>query len=131
MATVQDIVTRALKKIAVVSKDETPEQYEIDEGVIAYNMMVHGWKLESADFEHTDQAASDTFTYGDEYQEGFVYLLASRLSPDYLVPANFNADKWLRDFQAAKMTIDDVTFDRALDLTPSRRARYGYTVSYD
>ncbi|MEO9648817.1 MAG: hypothetical protein ABJ360_22525 [Roseobacter sp.] len=131
MATVLDIVTRAYKKIGVVSRDETLEQFETDEGVAAYNMMVHGWKLESVDFEHVDQSETDTFDYGDEYQEGFVYLLASRLSPDYLLPPAFDADRWFRDIQASKLQIDDVEFDRALDLTPSRRARYGYTVSYD
>jgi hypothetical protein len=131
MATVQDIVTDALRKLAIVSRDEEAQPEDITEGVRAFNQMLHAWKLQSVDVSHVDQVASDTFALGDEYQEGVVYNLASRLSPEYVVPANFDADAWFRDIQAAYMTIDSVTFDKALVYLPSDRARDGYTVDND
>lgn len=117
MATVEDIVNRAFKKIAIVSRDETAEPFDLSEGVTAYNSMIHAWRLAGVDFEFTDQTASDAFTLGDEYQEGVVYNLASRLSPDYVTPANFDADDWFRKFQAAQMVIADVEQPLALRRT--------------
>ena len=130
MTTVNDIVTRALKKIGVVARDEAPEAYDIAEGVVAFNSMVHAWKLRGADFEHTDAAASDPFPFDPEFEEGTVYILASRLSPDYMIPPSFDADDWFRTFQAAKTTIPDSVLETALTDLPSRRARDG-TLGYD
>lgn len=127
MATIQDIIDRALQKIAVQSSDEDSTTYDAAKALNAYNDMTHGFKLAGVDLEHTDQALTDTFAFGAEYREGFVYLLASRLSPDYMVPASFDADDWFRKFQAANITIADVTFDAALTVLPSEIAEWGYT----
>lgn len=127
MATIQDICTKALRKIGVVSEDETANADQIANAVDAFNMMVHGWKLSGVDFTHTDQVATDTFSLGDEYQEGTIYLLASRLSPDYTIPPSFDADSWFRAFQANNTTITEATFDKALTYLPSRKIDSTYT----
>ena len=120
MATVSDIVTRAFRKIGVGVEDEDLAAASLANGVEAFNMMTHAWKLAGVDLSHSDLASGDTFPYADEYQEGFVYLLASRLAPDYEVPANFDADDWFRKFQAANMSITAATISTALTRMPSR-----------
>lgn len=131
MTTVRDIVTRSLKKIGVTAKDEDPDANDIAEGVDAFNMMLHGWKLRGVDVSHTTQDANDTFALASEYEEGTVYNLCSRLEPDYMVPASFDADDWFRAIQAAYTTIADADLGNALILLPSQRAKYGYTVDYN
>lgn len=125
MATVQDIITRALRKIGVGAVDETPTSADLAKGLDDYNSMIHAWRLSSVNLSHADQILSDTFLLGDEYQEGTVYLLASRLSPDYTVPANFDADSWFRKIQADTMEIAPVVMPRALSEPPSKRMRDG------
>ena len=127
MATITDIATRALRKSGITAQDEAPTADEIANAVDAFNMMVHAWKLHGADFEFTDQESADTFDLGDEFQEGTVYMLASRLSPDYMVPVSFDADAWFRAFQASKTEIESVTFDKALTYVPSLLTQFTYT----
>ncbi|WP_306127934.1 hypothetical protein [Roseovarius sp. MMSF_3350] len=120
MATVLDIVTRAYRKINVTAQDEDLNADDISVGVDAFNMMLHAWKLAGVDTEHTDVTSSDTFPLADEYQEGTVYLLASRLSPDYVRPQAFDADDWFRKMQAAYMEISASSVPTSLTRTPSR-----------
>ena len=120
MATIQDIVTAAYRKIGVVSEDEAMSDAMLTNGVDAFNRMLHGWKLRGVDVTHSDLTATDTFPLGDEYQEGAIYVLAGRISPDYMVPANFDADDWFRTIQAAYMTITTATMPTALTRMPSR-----------
>lgn len=114
MTTVRDIVTRAYRKIGVGGHGEDLEAAEMADGVEALNAMIFGWKLAGVDTEHTAVTPSDTFPLDAEYEEGTVYLLADRLSPDYEMPARFDADAWFRRFQAAYFTATDVTLDDAV-----------------
>ena len=120
MATVQSIIIAALRKLAVASEDETPSDAMLANGLEAYNNMLSAWVLSGVDLEHTDQALTDTFPIGDEFREGTIYSLAGRLSPDYVVPAQFDADDWFRKIQAAYMTITDVEQPLALRRTSSQ-----------
>lgn len=120
MATVQDIVTAAFRKIGVVAEDEDLQTATLSVGVDAFNRMLHAWELRGVDLSHTDQVAGDTFALDDKFQEGVIYLLAGRLSPDYTTPAHFDADDWFRGIQAAYMTITAVTIPTALTRMPSR-----------
>ena len=124
MATVQDIVTRAFRKLNVTSEDEALQPDTLQRGVEAFNMMLHGWKLRGVDLEHVDLTASDAFPLAPEFQEGTVYVLAGRLSPDYTTPANFDADDWFRTIQAAYMVIEEQAMPPVLTLFPSQFRRY-------
>lgn len=126
MATTLEIVTRALKKIGVVAKDETLQAEDVQDGVDALNMMLHAWKLQAVDISHSDLAATDTFPLASEYHEGTVYTLASRLSPDYVIPAAFDADDWFRKIQAAYQTPETVSIPKALTQMPSQFRRNDY-----
>jgi hypothetical protein len=109
MTTALDIATRAYRKLGISGTGDTLTAEELAEGIDALNAMMHAWKLAGVDIEHTDLAADDDFPIGPEFVEGTVYLLASRLSPDFTTPAAFDADDWFRKFQAAYMTIDTVS----------------------
>lgn len=114
MTTALDIVTRAYRKLGVSGMGEALDAEMVDEGVDALNDMMHGWKLQGVDITHTSLASDDAFPLGPEFQEGTVYLLASRLSSNFEVPASFDADAWFRTFQAAYLTIDEVVIPLGL-----------------
>jgi len=122
MATALDIVTRAYRKAGIGGMGETISAEMSAEGIDALNAMIHGWKLQGVDTTHTDIAITDTFPLASEYEEGTVYLLASRLSPDFMVPASFDADAWFRTFQAANMTIASVNMSSGLLNLPGSHA---------
>lgn len=125
MATVRDIVTRAYRKIGTVGINETTPAAEMAQGVTALNSMIHAWKLIGVDLEWADQAEADTFDLADEYHEGVVYLLASRLAPDMSLVGTFDADAWFRGIQAANAEVPEVTVPTALLRPPSREDRDG------
>lgn len=121
MANMLDIVTRAFRKIGVTAKDEVLDASDSAHGIEALNAMMHAWKLRGVDTEHVTLDLSDPFPLAPEFEEGTVYLLASRISPDYEVPQSFDADDWFRAFQAAYIVIPVATIPRALLRTPSQR----------
>ena len=123
MTLTSEIVTRAARKIGVVASDEAMTADEIANGVIALNMMMHAWKLRGVDVEHVDLAATDTFSLDPEFEEGTVYLLASRMSPDYEIPPAFDADDWFRTIQAAYAPARLMTINRLLLTLPTGRNR--------
>lgn len=121
MTTALQMVERAFRKITVKAEDEGLTADQLAHGLDCLNLMLHGWELWSIDTNHVDLAAADTFPLAARYEEGTVYLLADRISPDYSAPANFNADDFLRRIQAAYMVIPEATMPRALLRTPSQR----------
>lgn len=121
MATVRDICVRALRKIG--ASDAAVDGQDISDALDTFNDMVHGWKILGADVEHVTQDLNDTFALADEFIEGTVYVLASRLSPDYEIPPQFDSDGWFRAIQAHYTTIKPVTFDAGLKNLPSQRYR--------
>lgn len=120
MATTLDIITRAFRKVGISGQGEALDAEALAEGLAALNAMMHGWKLRGVDVAHVDLASTDTFSLPQEYEEGTVYLLASRIAPDYEIPPSFDADDWFRTFQAAYMEIAEVEFPTAITRVPSQ-----------
>jgi hypothetical protein len=120
MATVNDIVTRAYRKIGVVAIDEamTADQAEI--GQDALNMMMNALVLDGIDVAWSDAVLADQFAMEPAFHEGLVYMLASRLAPDFSVPA-FNESAFKRRIAAAYVIVPDAVIDRGL----RRRFRLG------
>ena len=119
MTTVNDVCTRALRKIG--ASDATPDGEAISEALDAYNDMLFAWKLFGADTEHVTQTLTDDFPLAAEYVEGTTYLLASRLSPNYELPQMFDADAWFRAIQNSLTVIDEATMPETLLTLPSQR----------
>jgi hypothetical protein len=120
MTTTLDIITRAFRKIDVSGEGETLTADAVQEGLDALNDMMHGWALSGVDVAHIDLDVADDFTLPPQYNEGAVYMLAQRLSPNYMVPAGFDSDDWMRKFQAAYLLVDEVAMPSALRIMPSQ-----------
>jgi hypothetical protein len=125
MATVQDIVRAAYRKIGIVSTGENMPADYAEDGLFTFNAMLHGWKARSVDVEHTDLDLTDDFPLDAQFIEGTVYVLASRLSPDFQTPQQFDADDWFRTLQAAYATVPALTVPAAVLRPPSREDREG------
>jgi hypothetical protein len=124
MASTAEIITAAYRKIGIAATGSPITQEELADGLMALNMMLHGFKLQGVDFAHVDLVAADTFPLDPEYHEGAVYLLAGRLSTDYIVPAAFDAEAWLRRFQAHNTTITAMEMPTIVSLLRGNRRGY-------
>lgn len=121
MTTALQMVERAFRKINVKAEDEGLTADQLAHGLDCLNLMMHGWELWGIDTNHVTLAAADTFPLAAKFEEGTVYLLAERISPDYQAPPAFNADDFLRRIQAAYMVIAESAMPRTLLRTPSQR----------
>lgn len=131
MATAQDLIQMALRRIKIVSRDEAMQADDADHALSALNLMLHGWKARGADITHTDYDLDTTVAVSEELHDGIVQLLAMRLSTDFAVPPptadGFDYDNWWRAVLNAYLPDTDLTVDRALFWLPSQRngLRYG------
>lgn len=114
MTTARDIVERAFRKIGVVADDEPMTASQAENGVNTLNMMMHGWLLDGIDIGHIDLDLADVFKMEPQFEEGCVYLLAERLSPDYSAPVNFSTSDFKKRLSAAYLIIPDSKLDRTL-----------------
>lgn len=120
MATVLDIITRAMRKIGVVAHDEEMTADQAQNGLDAMNMMMHSWSITMPTWTHTDLVLADTFTLPPMFHEGAVYQLASRISPEYGMPG-FDPDQWFRQFQAYYFVAPEMAISPMLLNTASQR----------
>jgi hypothetical protein len=120
MATARDIVSRAMIKANVVALGQPMTADEGAHGIDALNSMIQAWKLRGVDVGHTDLELDDQFALPPEFVEGTVYMLASTISPDFLRPPAFDADRWFRSIQAAYAHVEPVKMPNPLLRPPSR-----------
>lgn len=121
MATMLDIVERAYRKIRVTGDGDPLEAVSAAEGITALNDMLHEWKTRGVDLAYADLKLTDVFPLEPQFREGTVYMLASRLAPEYARPREFDADDFFRNIQSAYMVIEPVTMPNGLVRTPSSR----------
>lgn len=124
MATMLDIVTRAYRKIRVTGQDDPLDAGAASAGIDALNDMLHEWKTRGVDLAYSDLALTDTFPLDPQFREGTVYMLASRLSPEYARPREFDADDFFRTIQAAYMVIEEMTIPTGLRYLSSSVGRF-------
>jgi hypothetical protein len=120
MPTMQDIVSRAYRKLGVVAEDEPMTADQGESGITALNMMIHQWKLRGIAITYSDLTLVDAFPLLPQFEEGTVYLLASRLAPDNSKPLEFDADDWFRAIQASYLVIEPAVMPSALTRTSSQ-----------
>ena len=112
--TVSEIVEAAFRKIGLKAADEALTADQLAHGASALSMMLAAWRLEGVDIPVYSFAPGDVFPLPAEFREGAVFMLAARLSPDYMVPAGFNADAWLKSMQAYMLRIEPAEMPMAL-----------------
>lgn len=132
--TVRDIIHRAHMKLGVVQRGEEVSADYADEALFAFNEMVHGWKRAGIevminDAAFTDRALNDDFPMADEFREGAIYLLASRLSPEYLLPPAFDENAYMASLQSSYVTIPTLSIPAAVSNPPSELDEHGHVVS--
>lgn len=115
----QDVVQRAFRKVAVLSKDTTITGDDLTHGLDLLNDMMFGWAIFGVDVGHSERASGEAFPLARKFVEGTAAQLAERLSPDYQVPAP-SADAFFRQLQAEYTTIAAAGMPRALTRMPSR-----------
>lgn len=113
MATVQDIVSRAYRKIGVVATDEAMTADQAAIGEDALNMMMHGLVLDGIDVAWSDAVLADQFAMEPAFHEGLVYMLAARLAPDFSVPS-FDESAFKTKIAAAYLIVPEAQIDTML-----------------
>jgi hypothetical protein len=125
MATMNDILRRAFRKIGIVAEDEQMTADQGSYGISELNAMMAGWALMGVDIGHSALDGESAYPLGLEYEDAAVWLLAERLAPAYGVPA-VSADMWLRALQNDYASRAPATIERALLEPPSRLAWRGF-----
>lgn len=123
MATCRDLVERAYRKIGVVATDEAMTADQADIGMDALNMMMHALVLDGIDTGYADLQLADQFSLDARFDEGIVYMLASRLAPDFSRPG-FNERQFKQGLANAFLIIHEMEIDTGLRRTPSQWRRW-------
>jgi hypothetical protein len=126
MTTVLDIVTRAFRKIGVTD----PTGGEMRAGVDAFGDMVHGWRTQGIDVTGIDVALRDgmpvvgldagSFSEGspfpmpEAFREGAIFMLATKLAPEFGASVTFDPRPYMRALRAHYMAPVKVALDSAL-----------------
>lgn len=126
MATVSKIIERAFRKLGVKAEDEALTADQQAAGLDALNEMLAAWQLQGVNVSIYDMQATDQFPLAARFEEGVIYLLASRLSSEYVAPIGFDPDAFMRQVQANLITMPTSTLDSALVETVSQRELRGY-----
>lgn len=123
MPTVQTIIERAGRKIG--ANDMTTA--ELADALSTFNEMVSGWRLHGIDIWRSELGADDQldvtaivpeavlddeFPMPDAFREGAIYMLASRMAPEFSMA--FDADEYLRRMQMHYMRVTTVEADPIL-----------------
>lgn len=121
------LVERAFRHLGIVGEEEELTADQSVNGLSALNEMMHSWKAQGADVEHTNLALTDQFSLPDEHQRATIMLLAQYLSSEYAVPPpdKLETDTLWSALQGAYWTDPNVMVDEGLTDMPSQQ-RYGY-----
>jgi hypothetical protein len=120
MATCRDLVEAAYRKIGVVATDEAMTADQAQVGMDALNRMMHGLALEGIDVGWSDAELADQFALDARFDEGIVYMLASRLAPDFSRPG-FDDRSFRQGLANAFLIVPTAPVDRILRRTPLQR----------
>jgi hypothetical protein len=119
LPSMKDVVERAFRKLAILSKDTAIEGDDLSHGLLLLNDMLFGWEVYGVDIGHQEREADEAFPLSRKYIEGTAQQLAERLSPDYQVPAA-SADRFFRQLQGDFMKIEPAKISSSLTRMPSR-----------
>jgi hypothetical protein len=81
--TMNDIVTRALKRLRVINSRETVEAIAATDGLERLNDMMHALKAAGVEIDHDTLEATDDFPLDEEFVQGTAALLAVALADDH------------------------------------------------
>lgn len=123
MPTVQQIIERAGRKIG--ANDMTAA--ELTDALSTFNEMCSGWRLHGIDIWRSELGADDAldvtaivpeaaltdeFPMPDAFREGAIYMLASRMAPEFSTA--FDSEDFLRRMQAHYARVPSAEVDSML-----------------
>lgn len=123
MTTARDIVEGAFRKIGILTHDQALSADEFEEGLRALNYMIAGWRILGVNVALETLAADDPWPFQPEFEEGAIWQLAGRLSPDYQRPP-VETEMFLRAMQAHTVIMAEAEMPSALRRTPSQMNRF-------
>ena len=111
---VSEIVAKALRLIGVVGHGQTATAEQIQDGVLSFNLMLHGWALDGLDLTlhpdapaasiRKDYEANEPAPVPSAFLEGTIASLAARIAPEYMV-SFAEPDGFVRRMQAALISV--------------------------
>lgn len=125
MATAQDIITRALRRIGVLAGEEAANAPDMVESLQIMNDLMFAFPPMGIQYVHTALAAGDTVNVPDEQIRNLTFMVADELADGFGAPISpdlrmdiMNAKS---ELQAAYLHVNPAVPDRAL-----RRRRPGF-----
>lgn len=122
--TATQICELALRRLRIVSRDESMQDDDADHALSALNLMLHGFYAQGINYDHTTLGASEQVGIPDWLHDGLVHRLAVRLAPDFGVPPptwdGRDNDDWWRAFMDYFFEPEPAEFDLTLSRIPSR-----------
>lgn len=116
MATPQQIVTRALRRLNVIPAGGTPSAEDVDEGTEALTAMINSWE--------NLNLSGDVLPLDARFEQAVVALLAVRLAEEYgKEPSGLvmrDAEDGMASIRAAFMPVGEARFDYGLVGTSRR-----------
>lgn len=129
MTTINDITTRALKRIRVVAAEEAPSAADSADTLVALNGIMNSGDMHGFPTTWTTKELTDTFPLDARHERGVVAMLAVNIAGMFGKPIDADlaneAMEGQRTLQNDFSIIEDMTTDEALINMPSRRRTYG------
>ena len=129
MATVRDVVSRALRLSGVAASDVPVDAADAANGLEALNSMLSSWEAKGVYIGHdTDYTLNSEFETGllpDKYRDQVTWLLAEAVADEYGRPLTMTKAQNARDawanIKANYLVSADMTVDKGLQRMPSQR----------
>lgn len=113
--TVDDIVSRAFRRIGVKAEDESLSADQSAHGLDVFNSLLSSFRAHGVNYDHANANTGDPSPLGDEFTAAVVTLLAFELAPDYGVQYMGDVNGAWRLLQANMASpLKPVSFDLAL-----------------
>lgn len=129
MATMQDIVERAIQRMNVIPLGQSADPLSVQDGLDALNEMMHSWKRQfGSGYSYFTLGLSDSFPLANKFRHGVAALLAFRLLDE---AGKQPSEHLIRDAKRGWMalqsnfvaSVDDVEIDPGLTTTSSDSPR--------
>jgi len=125
MATVQNIVSRAMRELNLISAEEEPDANEASKALSMLNAMALGWSADNIHTGWSTVALTDDFPLEAKHEEGVVALLAERIAGSrgqgLTLGQRALAETGMSRLMADYKEIEPLRADEGLQIMPSQR----------
>ena len=123
MTTVQEVITRSLRRINIAQAGEPLTSEDVADSLEAFNQLMHALKGEGADTRHANLELTDDVPVNPEHIRPLVVVLAADLAPEFERPEPPGTANALTVLRAAYAEIPTLEVD--IGLTRNRIDKIG------